>query len=240
MAPPRVHCLNTGRVALKNGTRLFSSTRTALADPPIHKSSAIEALLGFVGGHGSKTNNSGKFAPMRSNLIPGMPSASSTVNAMNLARRSTRDPSKPVKSLAEEQAANRMKEDLTRQIHRRWKTGDVYAPHDLSGVEMSKWKKRERKSRDVFDMLNYDPIPDYKNFAMLAEYTSPMGRIMHSDETGLRPVNQRKIAKAIRRAIGIGMLPSAYRHPEILNMHGQTRNQASAGRSPGGGASQGY
>ncbi len=45
---------------------------------------------------------------------------------------------------------------------------------------------------------------------------TPMGRIKHSNETGLRPVNQRRIAKAIRRSIGMGMMPSVHRHPEIL------------------------
>lgn len=43
-----------------------------------------------------------------------------------------------------------------------------------------------------------------------------MGRIKHSKETGLRPVNQRRIARAIRRTIGMGMMPSVHRHPEII------------------------
>ena len=43
-----------------------------------------------------------------------------------------------------------------------------------------------------------------------------MGRIQHSTETGLRPVNQRKMAKAIRRAIGMGLHPSVHKHPELL------------------------
>ncbi len=43
-----------------------------------------------------------------------------------------------------------------------------------------------------------------------------MGRIKHSKETGLRPVNQRKMAKAIRRAIGLGIHPSVHFHPMIL------------------------
>lgn len=45
---------------------------------------------------------------------------------------------------------------------------------------------------------------------------TPMGRIKHSRETGLRNVNQRKIAKAIRRGIGLGLLPSVHLHPEFL------------------------
>ena len=43
------------------------------------------------------------------------------------------------------------------------------------------------------------------------------GRIKHPTHTGLRPVNQRKIAKAIRRAIGIGLIPSVHYHPELID-----------------------
>ena len=50
----------------------------------------------------------------------------------------------------------------------------------------------------------------------MSEYMTPMGRIKKSDVTGLRPVNQRRIARAIRRSVGIGLMPSVHRHPEIL------------------------
>ncbi|KAJ9624123.1 hypothetical protein H2203_005572 [Taxawa tesnikishii (nom. ined.)] len=119
-----------------------------------------------------------------------------------------------------------MRADLERQMTRRWKAGDVYAPHDLSGVEMSKWRQNQRKGRpqkDVFDLLAINPIDQYKNFAMMSEYMSEMGRIKHSNDTGLRPVNQRRMAKAVRRAIGLGLMPSVHRHPEILRMEGGNR-----------------
>ena len=51
---------------------------------------------------------------------------------------------------------------------------------------------------------------------MVSEYMTPMGRIKHNKDTGLRPVNQRRIARTIRRAIGMGITPSVHRHPEIL------------------------
>jgi len=57
---------------------------------------------------------------------------------------------------------------------------------------------------------------DNQNFTILSEYVSEMGRIKPMSETGLRPVNQRRIAKAIRRAIGIGLMPSVHKHPELL------------------------
>ena len=57
------------------------------------------------------------------------------------------------------------REDLERQAVRRWKLGDVYAPHDLTGVEQAKWKKFRKKGRqrfDVVDQLAMNPIEHYK------------------------------------------------------------------------------
>ena len=47
-----------------------------------------------------------------------------------------------------------------------------------------------------------------------------MGRILPARQTGLRNVNQRKLARAIRRAIGMGFMPSVHKHPEILRRTG--------------------
>lgn len=55
-----------------------------------------------------------------------------------------------------------------------------------------------------------------QNFSIMSEFMTPMGRIKGSKETGLRPKNQRRIARAIRRSIGLGLMPSVYRHPEML------------------------
>jgi small subunit ribosomal protein S18 len=55
-----------------------------------------------------------------------------------------------------------MAADLSKQITRRWKAGDVYAPHDLSEVEMAKWKKRDRPNRDAFDVLDFNPMDHYR------------------------------------------------------------------------------
>jgi small subunit ribosomal protein S18 len=60
---------------------------------------------------------------------------------------------------------------------------------------------------------------------MLSEYVTPMGRIKHSRETGLRNVNQRRMAKAIRRMVGMGFMPSVHRHPEILMKESTRRNE---------------
>jgi small subunit ribosomal protein S18 len=50
-----------------------------------------------------------------------------------------------------------------RQIYRKWQPGDVYAPHDLSGVEQKKWKfGRKRPQEDAFDILGVNPVLEYK------------------------------------------------------------------------------
>jgi small subunit ribosomal protein S18 len=57
------------------------------------------------------------------------------------------------------------REDLERQVHRRWRVGDVYAPHDLSGAEAAKWKRLRRKGKpmyDVLDQLGVNPVQHYK------------------------------------------------------------------------------
>ena len=65
------------------------------------------------------------------------------------------------RAVAELEKMGRAK-DLEKQMMRNWKPGDVYAPHDLSGVEMEKWRKRRAGDRDVFDMLGIDPLAEYK------------------------------------------------------------------------------
>ncbi|PSK46324.1 ribosomal protein S18 [Elsinoe australis] len=144
--------------------------------------------------------------------------------SLRILRRSqgqtVRDAAKEQEDLAKQQAAQD-RSDLERQMTRWWKEGDVYAPHDLSGAEMSKWKlpkARGKQSRDVCDILQLNPLDHYKNFSLMSEYITEMGRIKGRGETGLRPINQRRMAKAIRRAVGCGLLPSVHRHPEILRI----------------------
>lgn len=73
---------------------------------------------------------------------------------------------------------------------------------------------------DAIDELRIkDVLMRYKDVAFLSRFTTQMGRIKHRKETGLRGVNQRRIAKAIRRSVGLGLLPSVHRHPELLRWH---------------------
>ncbi|KAK3499382.1 ribosomal protein S18 [Neurospora hispaniola] len=103
-----------------------------------------------------------------------------------------------------------------RMMKRRWNNGDVYAPRDLSPYEMKGRNGGWVEAADVVDELGFSPLDNYRNFSLISDYITPFGRIRHSKETGLKPVNQRKIAKMVRRAIGLGIHPSVHKHPEIL------------------------
>ncbi|KAK2037255.1 ribosomal protein S18 [Colletotrichum somersetense] len=110
----------------------------------------------------------------------------------------------------------KISDDYIKQMPRRWRSGELYAPHDLSPVEAAKWRKTKRPNVDVIDLLGINPLDHYRNFSMVSEYMTSFGQIEHSKNTGLRPVNQRRMAKAIRRAIGMGIHPSVHHHPELL------------------------
>ncbi|KAJ4347329.1 uncharacterized protein N0V89_011270 [Didymosphaeria variabile] len=171
-------------------------------------------------------------------------SLSSTADSAKDPKLATRMGAMALEGAADRQRAlmqaSQERQNFQKHIYRKWNTGDVYAPHDLSGVEQKKWKlARKTPSSDAFDTLGINPINEYKvathlggkrvttnavqNFTMMSEYMTEMGRIKHSRETGLRPKNQRKIAKAIRRAIGLGLMPSVHRHPLVLKKSSPSR-----------------
>ncbi|KAM3075133.1 hypothetical protein ACMFMG_007410 [Clarireedia jacksonii] len=199
--PPRLQCLNAVQIAAsKPNLRLpFSTTRAEYADPPTASSSltnnqsSLDAVTRLI----AETKQRKLALEMLKNRSgpPRIPSRQDTIDDID---------------------AHTLRGDLSKLITRKWKAGDVYAPHDLSDVEMAKWRKKDRITLDVFDVLKFKPLEQYKNFSVLSEYMTTMGRIKGSKETGLRPVNQRKIAKAIRRSIGMGLMPSVHRHPAIL------------------------
>ncbi|EWC46533.1 hypothetical protein DRE_04256 [Drechslerella stenobrocha 248] len=91
-------------------------------------------------------------------------------------------------------------------------------PADLSYEEYEKYvqSRRHHVRADIFETLQENPIHHYKNFNLLKDFMTTAGRIKHRSVTGLSNTNQRKVSKAIRRAVGIGLLPSVHRHPFVL------------------------
>ncbi|KAJ4318452.1 hypothetical protein N0V94_004407 [Neodidymelliopsis sp. IMI 364377] len=160
-----------------------------------------KALLSILGGSAARN-------PPADQQRPRVPS---------LATRLARDAGLDRPTQTREMIESERRSNFQRQMYRKWQPGDVYSPHDLSGAEQKKWKfGRKKPQSDAFDVLGINPINEYKNFTIMSEYMTEMGRIKHSNDTGLRPKNQRKIAKAIRRAIGLGLMPSVHRHPLVV------------------------
>jgi hypothetical protein len=89
---------------------------------------------------------------------PPMRASDSNASVIDLINKPTSTAATRYSEAAEDHA---LAKNLSRQITRRWKVGDIYAPHDLSAAEMAKWKKRERPTRDVFDVLEFNPRDHY-------------------------------------------------------------------------------
>lgn len=56
----------------------------------------------------------------------------------------------------------KVSDDYLKQMPRKWGAGDVYSPHDLSPVEMQKWRRKAGRTFDVIDALSIRPLDMYK------------------------------------------------------------------------------
>ncbi|RGP65591.1 37s ribosomal mitochondrial [Fusarium sporotrichioides] len=212
--PPRLPTLSTASAIARTVVRPFSTTAPAAA-PREHIPSA--------GAHNHRLanlNNNNRAGGHKSSR-PG------DAAARLIERYKSRSASYSMEKTAQMDFLKnqKMSNDFLRQMPRRWEAGDVYSPHDLSPVEMQKWRKRSVKNNDVIDALGISPLDMYKNFSLIDYFTSSSGMINHSNLTRLRPVNQRKVAKMIRRVQGMGIYPSVHAHPEMLREQFFTRQK---------------
>ncbi|MEZ4753552.1 MAG: 30S ribosomal protein S18 [Bdellovibrionota bacterium] len=65
------------------------------------------------------------------------------------------------------------------------------------------------RRKGKLDPFMEDPTKtvDYRDISMLTKFTSDRGRILPRRQTGLTAYNQRKVAKAIKRAQAVGLMP---------------------------------
>ncbi|KAG1137857.1 hypothetical protein G6F64_010011 [Rhizopus arrhizus] len=98
--------------------------------------------------------------------------------------------------------------------------GDLYHPQDLND---NRYRESLRASRgrstgpkqDPFEVLGLDPLHEYKNYRLLSKFVSDMGKILPREQTGLTAKNQRKLAKAVKRARAMGLMSSTNNHSEF-------------------------
>ncbi|KAI8097421.1 ribosomal protein S18 [Halteromyces radiatus] len=95
--------------------------------------------------------------------------------------------------------------------------GDIYHPQDLNDARYQDQLRQRRgrpnvPSEDPFDVLGLDPLHEYKNYRLLSHFVSDMGKILPREKTGLTAKNQRKLAKAVKRARAMGIMCSTTKH----------------------------
>ncbi|KAI8618913.1 ribosomal protein S18 [Chytriomyces sp. MP71] len=98
-------------------------------------------------------------------------------------------------------------------VRRLFKPYQTYEPEELNqknAVFYQKLKAKEPKV-DIFAILNINPLDFYKNTRLLSHFVTEMGHIKPRTETGLGIVNQKRLAKAIKRAQAMGLMPYTYK-----------------------------
>ncbi|KAI9269143.1 ribosomal protein S18 [Phascolomyces articulosus] len=101
--------------------------------------------------------------------------------------------------------------DAARSYQKIHKIGDLYHPEDLNDARYQE-RMRQRRGRpntpteDPFEVLDLDPLNEYKNVRLLSYFVSDMGKILPREQTGVSAKNQRKLAKAIKRARAMGLM----------------------------------
>jgi len=234
--PPRIPFSRALAQPMEQLRCQFAQLSTSTAKQILHKDgpkTATSKLLDL----GSSSSSSSSSSPSPSSSSSGSSGGVSDLYAAirrpgtaASSRRRTREESR--QELEEKLKLNNQREDYLRQLTRKWATGDIYSPHDLSPSEMSKFRSTSSRKQDLVDVLGLRPLDMYRNFAFVAEAITSHGRIRPASMTGLRPVNQRKLAKAVRRSIGLGIHPSVHEHPELLLRKIQrTRRQNEATRA---------
>lgn len=140
--------------------RAFSTTAASRAPPPRetphHRPSSISSLLSINNPvSSSRSSNSGS---SRQASSPGDVAS----NLMTRLKRESQSTHKTRQSHLELLRNQKNSNDYLKQMPRRWDAGDVYSPHDMSPVEMQKWRKRSPRGGDVIDALGIRPLDMYK------------------------------------------------------------------------------
>lgn len=168
--PPRVSIPGGLRpLGLPSTTRSFSATTTLAAPPrdgppPHHTPSSTSSLLSLNrpkrGPNTFNSNDNNNAAASRRNEPERAVDAASTLLSRyggRAAQAATRSQA-TADSIREQKVSN----EYLREMPRRWQVGDVYSPHDLSPVEMNKWRRKSQRKGDVIDALGISPLDMYK------------------------------------------------------------------------------
>ena len=144
--------------ALLNHTLRRSPYADALAPFPSQKSPPAPELTPppLVKDHADPSSKiSDMFAKQRPSQTGDLRNLVETSNAFSK-NRERRDVTQ------KDLAATHQTDSYVQQMTRRWKKGDVYAPKDLSPVEMRRWKGFLTPQVDIVDVMGFNPVDNYR------------------------------------------------------------------------------
>ena len=167
--PPRLPALGALRpLAKPSSTRAFSAT-ASVAAPPREGShtpppSSTSSLLSLNRPKGHSHRNHQSRTPLQGGKGGSGSTRASDAAEQLLSRFGSRSAqlAKRTQATADSLREQKISNDYLREMPRRWVPGDVYSPHDLSPVEMTKWRKRAERKGDVIDALALRPLDMYK------------------------------------------------------------------------------
>ncbi|KAI8377854.1 ribosomal protein S18 [Radiomyces spectabilis] len=142
------------------------------------------------------------------------PDAPAATDATSPAQSNTQSIELATLALLQESVSKEKSKPVTEAVQRYQKihrVGDTYHPDDLNDAryqEQLRARRGQAKAnlQDPFDVLGLDPLHEYKNYRLLSNFVSDMGKILPRQQTGLTAKNQRKLAKAIKRARAMGIM----------------------------------
>lgn len=143
--------------------RAFSTTAAARAPPrgdSHQRHSSTSSLLSINNPTSSRSSG-----PSRSGQSAHKPSEAAS-DLMTRYKRAGQTSLRNKQTQLDMMRNQKNSNDYLKQMPRRWDAGDVYSPHDMSPVEMQKWRKRSPRGGDVVDALGIRPLDMYKVWAL--------------------------------------------------------------------------
>lgn len=121
------------------------------------------SLRCFSSGSQKQSNASAELMNILASSKPANSNRPSSASNSLLSRMSGQAGLSERPSQTREMIESERREQFQKQIYRRWQTGDIYSPHDLTGAEQKKWKfGRKKPQGDAFDVLGINPVNEYK------------------------------------------------------------------------------
>lgn len=83
-------------------------------------------------------------------------------------------------------------------------------------ANVNSYDRNAARPKRVDEFATTGTVPDYKDYERLRRYVNPQGKILPRRRTGLGAKNQRLLARAIKRARHLALLPMAGARPSWM------------------------